>query len=303
MKLQFKKASRKQSKLRLLLSGLSGSGKTYSSLLIASGLGEKIAFIDTERGSASLYSDLIDFDVLELPDFSVDTYISAINQAVRLNYDVIIIDSVTHAWDLIKEDADKYGKGGNSWSGWAHATPIYKKFIDAIVSCNAHIIACARAKTQWGTEEYESHGRLKIKPVRIGLAPEQKGNIEYEFTLAATLDNEHNACFIKDRTSKFLDKVIKNPGYDLGVELLQWLNEGEEIKKVTPEQLVIFDKLIKEIKAPPDRVQMGLDSKGFSKKEDMTEEAAQEWIDAMQNTIQTRLEKEKKAKELGDVGM
>ena len=62
----FQKAIRKKARLRLALTGPSGSGKTYGALLLANGLGGKIALIDTEKGSASLYSHIAEFDVLEL---------------------------------------------------------------------------------------------------------------------------------------------------------------------------------------------------------------------------------------------
>ena len=95
----FKKAERKQSKLRLGLNGPSGSGKTYSALLIAKGLGSKIAVADTEKGSASLYSDLFQFDTLEIsPPFTPEKYIQAIEAAEKEKYDVLIIDSFSHAW-------------------------------------------------------------------------------------------------------------------------------------------------------------------------------------------------------------
>jgi len=59
----FKKAVRSQAKLKLALTGPSGSGKTYSALQLAKGLGGKVAVLDTENGSASLYSDSFEFDV------------------------------------------------------------------------------------------------------------------------------------------------------------------------------------------------------------------------------------------------
>jgi pantothenate kinase-related protein Tda10 len=64
----FKKAVRKKAKLRLGIEGPSGSGKSYTSLLIGKGLanGGKIAVIDTENSSASLYSHICDFDVADL---------------------------------------------------------------------------------------------------------------------------------------------------------------------------------------------------------------------------------------------
>ena len=53
----FKKAERKRIFVKMALCGVSGSGKTYSALLLAQGLGGKIAMIDTENGSGELYSD------------------------------------------------------------------------------------------------------------------------------------------------------------------------------------------------------------------------------------------------------
>ena len=94
----FKRATKTQIRLRLALSGASGSGKTMSSLAIASHLGQRIAVIDTERGSASRYADLFEFDVLELESFHPTKYISAIKAAESAGYDVLIIDSLSHAW-------------------------------------------------------------------------------------------------------------------------------------------------------------------------------------------------------------
>ena len=53
----FQKATRKQAKLKLAVTGPSGSGKTYSALMLAKGIGGKIALIDTENKSASLYAE------------------------------------------------------------------------------------------------------------------------------------------------------------------------------------------------------------------------------------------------------
>ena len=96
----FKKAERKQAKLRLALSGPSGSGKTTGALLIAKGIGGKIAVLDTERGSASLYADLVDFDVVELsPPYTPKRYIEIIHAAEKEGYTTLILDSITHEWN------------------------------------------------------------------------------------------------------------------------------------------------------------------------------------------------------------
>ena len=98
--MKFHKAVRKRAKLRLAITGPSGSGKTYGALLLAKGIGGKVAVIDTEHGSASLYSHLCEYDTLELePPYSPERYIDAIKAAESAGYDVIIIDSATHEWN------------------------------------------------------------------------------------------------------------------------------------------------------------------------------------------------------------
>lgn len=57
--MQLRPSTRREAKMKLALQGSSGSGKTYSSLLIAYGIvsdWSKIAVIDTENGSADLYA-------------------------------------------------------------------------------------------------------------------------------------------------------------------------------------------------------------------------------------------------------
>jgi len=90
---QFHKAERKKSRLRLAIAGPAGSGKTYSALLIAFGIGGRVAMIDTERGSGELYAHLGDYDVCVItPPFTPEKYIEAIHEAEQAGYNVIIID-------------------------------------------------------------------------------------------------------------------------------------------------------------------------------------------------------------------
>ena len=102
-----RKATRQKAKLRIGVSGPSGSGKTYSALLMAKGLASdmsKVAVIDTENGSADLYSQLGDYNVLPLvAPYTPERYIQAINECTRAGMEVLIIDSTSHEWD---------GKGG-----------------------------------------------------------------------------------------------------------------------------------------------------------------------------------------------
>ena len=226
----FQKASKKQAKLRAAVFGPSGGGKTYTSLCIAKGLGGKVAVIDTERGSASKYSDRFDFDVCDLEKKDVASYCKTIKAAY--GYDVLIIDSLTHAWQELLEQVEKLAQAkyrGNTWSAWSEGTPLQRDLVDAILDFPGHVIATMRSKTEWTTAKQDNG---KSAPVRVGLAPEQGKGIEYEFDLLLELTVDHVGNVLKDRTGKFQDKLIDKPGEEFGKELAAWLSEGTVVEPV-----------------------------------------------------------------------
>ena len=229
--MEFKKAVRKQAKLRLALSGPSGSGKTYGALLLAKGMGGRTAVIDTERGSASLYSHIHDFDALDLdPPYTPERFVDAVHAAERAGYDVLVVDSITHEWsgvggclELVDEIARARYKG-NSWSAWNDITPRHRAFLDAILRSPMHIIATMRSKTE--TAQTEENGRKKV--VKLGMKAEQRDGSEYEFTTVLDIVHDcHLANATKDRTGLFGGdaKIITR---ETGAMLLRWLESGEE---------------------------------------------------------------------------
>jgi len=230
----FQKATKEKAKLRLALFGPSGAGKTYTGLRIATGMSKKIAVIDTERGSASKYADRFTFDVLELPKNDIETYTMAIKAADQAGYEVLIIDSLSHAWQELLDEIDKLANSryqGNTWAAWSKGTPKQRQLVDAILSFSGHVIATMRSKTEWTTSS-DSNG--KTKPIRVGLAPEQGKGIEYEFDMLMELSTNHVADVIKDRTGKYQDKLIDKPNEEFGKDLIAWLNSGEAKPKSQP---------------------------------------------------------------------
>lgn len=226
----FKKATKQQLKLRLALLGPTGSGKTFTALRIARGLGSKIACIDTERRSASKYSGEFEFDVLELESFGADKYIEAIKAAEAEGYEVLIIDSLSHAWmgkDGSLETVDKIAKrsqSGNSFTAWRDVTPLHNQLVDTILSARLHIIVTMRVKMEYVLEE-DSRG--KKTPKKIGLQPQQRDGVEYEFDVIADIDQEHNFIVSKTRCRALDGLVVKNAGEDVADKLKTWLSEGE----------------------------------------------------------------------------
>lgn len=233
----FRKAERKKAKLRLGILGPSGSGKTYSALLIAQGLGGKIALIDTEHGSGELYSNLLEYDVAPItPPFSPEKYVQFIKEAEKV-YDILIIDSLSHAWSGEGGVLDMHDKASavvrNSFTAWREVTPQHNSLVEAILQSQLHVIATMRTKTAY--EVVTENGKTKV--AKVGLQPIQRDGMEYEFTAVFDLSIEgHVASSSKDRTQLFDGKRFI-PGVETGKELLDWLESGVDPSKKSRELL------------------------------------------------------------------
>jgi hypothetical protein len=231
MTMTFRKATKFESKLKLAFIGPSGSGKTYSALAVGCALAEltsvRVAVLDTERGSASLYADLFPFDVLELESFSPATYVDAIKAAEKAGYGVIIIDSLSHAWtgkDGALEQVDRHARRnqgeGNSFGAWRHVTPLHNAMVDAVVSSTSHVIVTMRAKTEY-VQEKNDRGKTVIR--KVGLAPIQRDGLEYEFSVVGDIDQDHGFSVTKTRCNVLADAYIEKPGRQLAETLVGWL--------------------------------------------------------------------------------
>lgn len=229
----FRTAQRRKAKLRLGLDGPSGSGKTYSALKIAYGITHdwtKIGMIDTEHGSGDLYAEelgpygILTFD----PPFQIERYIRAIKAAEKEGFEVIIIDSLTHAWagtggllDL-HDAATEASSKKNSYVAWRNVTPLHNELIDTILQSSAHVIATMRTKVEYA-QERDEEGRSVVR--KLGMKPIQREGMDYEFTLVFDLSREHVATASKTRISEF-DSWIGVPDETTGEQLLAWLEMG-----------------------------------------------------------------------------
>ena len=250
----FTKAERKKAKLKLNLSGPSGSGKTYSALQMASGLGKKIAVIDTENESASLYASEFTFDTLPLrPPYSPERFVGAIHAAYNMGYEVLIIDSASHEWTgsggcLEINDKAAARFKGNTWSAWSETTPKHRKFIDALLQTDIHIITTTRAKT----ETVQGEGK---KILKLGMKCEQRDGFEYELTVSLDMLHEnHLAIPTKDRTHLFSrdgEQITKQTGE----RILAWLNDGRSQEEALAAQ---FQEAIERIGNSNDIAELGI---------------------------------------------
>ncbi len=234
--MQIKKAERKAVKIKLAITGPSGAGKTMSSLLLAKGLanGGKILVIDSEDGSSNLYADhqLVgaDFDVLEIDaPYTVAKYLQALEAAQKAEYDVIVIDSISHAWagegGLLDKKTSLDSRGGNSYTNWSSITKEQEQFKAKIIHCSSHVIVTMRSKQDYIVEANE---KGRSAPKKVGLAPIQRDGMEYEFTTVFDVGMDHAYQVSKDRTGLF-DGRVEKITEKTGIELREWLNSGKTV--------------------------------------------------------------------------
>jgi len=174
-----------------------------------------------------------EYDVCVLqPPYTTEKYVAAINEAEKDGYDVIVLDSISHAWAGEGGLLDQQGKiadsgRGNSYTAWRNVTPKHNSFIEKMLSCNLHLIATMRSKTEYALV---TNDKGKQEPKKIGMAPIQREGMDYEFTCVLDMDANHNAMTSKDRTGLF-DGSIFIPTVATGEGLKAWLESGIEAPK------------------------------------------------------------------------
>lgn len=234
--MQLRTSNRSQAKIRIACQGASGSGKTYSSLLLAYGLCQnwsKIAVIDTENQSADLYSHLGQYNVLTLtPPFNPERYMEAIATCEASGMEVIIIDSLSHEWEGEGGILDIHGNmAGNSFTNWAKITPRHNALVQKILHSGAHIIATVRSKQDYVITEKNG----KQVPEKVGLKAVQRDGLEYDFSIVFEVDINHQATSSKDRTQLFSHKIPFRIDVSTGQKIKEWCEGGLSAFPLTEE--------------------------------------------------------------------
>lgn len=264
MALQLRKASRQRARLKIGMSGPSGSGKTLGSLLLAYGIVKeqnptlsndeiwsKIAIIDTENGSGDLYTGkqiygvtIGEYGVVSLvPPFTPDVYMEAIDLCVEANMEVTIIDSLTHAWTgrggMLEQQGNAAKRTGNSYTAWREVTPKHNALVDKMLQSDTHIIATIRSKTEY-VQEKDDRGKTVVR--KVGLAPQFRDGVEFEFTTFLEIDDEHNAYGAKDRSGVYDQQYFKIDT-KTGAMIVDWLMQAP----VKAQHEVVMEKAEKPI--------------------------------------------------------
>lgn len=261
---QIRQAERQKLKCRLLIAGVTGSGKTLSALRIAKGIKEgiisdnpeqkvKIAVADSENASSERYAPKVkgaindpvaehDFDIIDMPSTSIDTYTELFAYAEKQSIDILIIDSISHAWQALIDEVQQIAKAkfnGNTYTAWSVGTPKQKKFIKALLNYSGHVIATVRSKMAY---ELQENDRGRKVPVKLGLAPEQGKEIEYEFDLVLEINADHTGTFTKSRLFELAGTDHVKPNEKIGMQLYEWFEAGIDLNEQVKEAITALDE-------------------------------------------------------------
>jgi hypothetical protein len=238
--LQFTPATRHEAKARVALIGPTGAGKTWTALewaTVLAGTEGRIGVIDTENDSASLYSDTYRFQSAAWrPPYDPAKLAAAIGDAAR-QFDVLIVDSLTHFWqgdggvlDIVEQEG---ARTRNQFAGWKKGTPLWRGILDALIFAPCHVVVTMRSKMDY-VQQQGSDGRMKVE--KMGMAPVARNDVEYEFTVVGELDQAHRLTVTKSRCSALADKVAPaHQARKLAEELAAWLGTAAAAPTTPPQ--------------------------------------------------------------------
>lgn len=231
--------------MRVGFFGPSGSGKTMSALRFAKGLvgsWDKIAVIDTEQGSADLYSHLGEYNTLQLSEFGPDNYVAAIEYVESIpSIECLVIDSISHEWEGVGGCLDIHAKMGGRFETWAKVTPMHNKFIQAILQSRLHVLVTGRSKIDYDMSKDEK-GKAKIE--KVGLKTITREGLDYEMTVAFRIGHDHLVTIDKDRTDIFKSPIPFMITEETGKKVRDWNDNGKP--DFSPTMVEIL-KIIKEV--------------------------------------------------------
>ncbi len=264
---QARAATREAILLRAGFYGKSNSGKSWTAMLTACHVAEKLNLgpvyvIDSENGSALRYAQSPKtghgFNFMHVPmppdDYSPESYISAIDFCESEGARIIMVDGISQEWtdspgsvleqvDAITDAASaaksaraepgQRVKQASAFStGWAEMSPRHNVFVQRMLRCSAHLIVTMRCKTAYEVKNGE--------PKKVGLAPIQRPGVEYEFDLLFKMDSavltvEKTRC---DRIAP--DASFVRPDAAFAQLLVDWIDDTDQEPAKIPGPLTAF---------------------------------------------------------------
>ena len=237
----FRKAKAEQAAAKIGIYGPTGSGKTFTALLLAEGLAKhektRIAYVDTERGTdfycqtikeRKTHPEAFDFDAIYTKSLTeVIKEVKAINFK---DHKVIVIDSITHLWEAaMNAYQGRVNRAGQiPMHAWGKIKKPYKDLLSHLLATPAHVFILGRE----GNRFEDDDGELKM----VGKKMKAEGETPYEPHILIQMQPITKkdgqtiiTCFgEKDRTGIIANKTIAWPSFDNIIKpMLPYLGEKQ----------------------------------------------------------------------------
>jgi len=254
----FRKAKAEQAALKIGMYGPPGSGKTFTSLLLAEGLaqvtGKRVAYVDTERGtdfycksvpSRAVHPEAFDFDALYTR--SLTEVLGAVRSLSPDEYGVIVLDSVTHLWEAAMQayGGNQTRAGTIPMHAWGKIKKPYKDLMSMLLSSSMHVLICGRQGTEYATDEETDE--LKA----VGVKMKAEGETPYEPHILIRMEaikpkkSMELATIVayaeKDRTGVLAGRSFINPTFDTLCKPLLGLLGGTQAHVDTTDETAAKD--------------------------------------------------------------
>ena len=232
-------AVREKIAVKIALMGGSGSGKTYSSLRLATGMitrmkerdllegtNGKILLANTESSRGKYYANEFKYDIVNLePPYAPELFVDLINHAVKQKYSVLIIDSSSAEWEGKGGCLELQQQAGGKYQDWKTVTPRHERFINALSDSPIHVIVTMKGKDQY---EVDKDNNGKVTVTKLGVGAKQREGFEFYFTSTFNIEKNGNmAKCEKDNTHIFENEGLAVLSEEHGERIIDWANTGE----------------------------------------------------------------------------
>lgn len=245
--------------LKMGIYGLTGTGKTYTSILIAMGLWDylkeklkakpkPIAFADTEAGSDHVYDrfkpTLSKMGLLVTKTRAFMDLIEIVDEAEK-SCSILIVDSITHFWnEMLKSYMAKHKINRLNLNHWPALKQSWRDYSDRYINSKLHIIMCGRSADIW-EEVPDQEDVLELK--KRGTKMKAEGEMGHESNLLVEMELHrvgprvadkwvHRAWVNKDKRDILNFKFFDEPTFKSFLPHVEKLNIGGKHRGVDTER-------------------------------------------------------------------
>jgi hypothetical protein len=215
-------------KLKVLLYGASGSGKTIAALTWP-----RPAVVDAEGGS-ELYRGRHGFEVLVFDTKNVlelEQAIQFVREDGGKSIDTLVIDPITVFYDVLKDATARQTKDGSlGFREWARVNARMKSVYNALTGLPVHVVVVARESI-----EYEGSGNDMRK---TGQKPDSDKALPYIFDFVIRMNPDHRGALVKSRGVDMLQEKRTLPAVNWAAfePIANLYLQGEQGRHIDDEQ-------------------------------------------------------------------